>query len=1475
MLFSIIVAVSLFILYQCLDTLTLTASDSYEIGAIDTDIIVIFNGEKTGVYNLFDHSMSYIAKNLTVKYYPNAPVSGISGSTYYLYGGNEYISSTNETPSTIKTISLNYPLVIPYTDEKDNNIGFIVFDTSNYLNAYCVFGKTCYNNFASSSLTVRVYGGIYSYATGQLYEIVQTTSEIYSIIYNVASTSVKVQRTYRQSSSVYLTYLPNTYNHFLTVKISTSQFTLCGISQDANSCGCGTNCSYICSYTPYLLCQKVNYGVNYADLTFSSMKTGINCVPTYIQMAILSEIDKHILFSYDCNSVTYYFKISYSSTTPAPVSNSYKSISTGGKYGRFTRINSTSLYFAFFSTVSNVHQGFLYKYPVCINSYRYITNFDVLTLKELLDKDEDETLITFTLVQGPNIIKKKSTNIQITNGEAYLVDDLYVDPNGASSFSKYTFRTIYKPEIDIFAQITSSSPCDFQITACIQNCSSCVLGEPSNCNGNCNNDRGYYYQELETSKKCILVQDKNENEVYVDANKTISLCYPTCKKCDDPGYGVGTISNQKCNLCIDGYYFKQGTHNCYKNTPSTKPSGYGFDSDLNMFVPCDPFCTDCTQAKKQGRQYCKGCKSGHDKYYIPGYLNNEVQCLPTRDYTHNFTVNPFTFEYNDIGIVETCLTEGDYKYLVPHTGECAQDCMYRGKDSTQLHYYSYYNKCLKQCPVDVFQNESTHQCRYDTIYNCRDVEFGSPLPEDGDFYLIDKNDNYTIVPYLKQEDNVAYKLELVDPNVIDGYFYYENNSLIEYDTLFFVDRFLFKPTSKGKTVTVKYKILQNGMTVSDQCYFKFHVCAEGCEQGCSNNNYCPNYCKAGLYFIQYPTEEKCIRKCPSSHPFYAEYPQYTQCYEDCSLHSLYTYKDKCVSICPLGTSPVLNNCIESSLNVNSIENYVEASSNKTEMDSFIESSLSSLLEIHKTIKGPDYSLQVYSTDDAISSDEASSIDFSECESELKAKKIINQNSHLIITKYDIDNNSSYTNNIDFKIYDSNGKEIDKSYCADTTISVSYPLYNRGAINFTFTEEMKNKSIDVFNPEDEFFNDICYRYSSNGKDILIQDRRTYIYDNTSLCEPGCIYQSINYSSNTVNCECNFNFSSDKMSSLNFTKEDVEEHNIFTMKCGYDAFKWKNLSSNPGFWTSSVMMVGQVAMVGMFLKNGLSALTLLASPTEKEKEDIFVTVLFKNNPIVNEKNFHQINTGENDQSSSRDIIRKNSSADVLPKVNDDIIKNKYVLEIENENDGRILFFKTLAKDHYLFKPFCGRSEYEPFSFYFSLLIFCISISLVLNALMISNKDISYRYLNKMTTGRYMLRAFYVSLIEIGIKFILRKATNKFGFFALMAKEYKKEKKVESAKDFVEKYSKRMKVKMVLIFIAQFVISLVMGYYLSTFCYTYSKSLEMWIITFVISIFYSIVYSIMFSVFLVVANVYGSRYHNSLIYKIGIFLQSFVIN
>ena len=47
--------------------------------------------------------------------------------------------------------------------------------------------------------------------------------------------------------------------------------------------------------------------------------------------------------------------------------------------------------------------------------------------------------------------------------------------------------------------------------------------------------------------------------------------------------------------------------------------------------------------------------------------------------------------------------------------------------------------------------------------------------------------------------------------------------------------------------------------------------------------------------------------------------------------------------------------------------------------------------------------------------------------------------------------------------------------------------------------LASKGIDVFNASDEFFNNICHKFDNpDGKDIIIDDRRSDIYQNVSFC-----------------------------------------------------------------------------------------------------------------------------------------------------------------------------------------------------------------------------------------------------------------------------------------------------------------------------------------------------------------------------------------
>ena len=63
-------------------------------------------------------------------------------------------------------------------------------------------------------------------------------------------------------------------------------------------------------------------------------------------------------------------------------------------------------------------------------------------------------------------------------------------------------------------------------------------------------------------------------------------------------------------------------------------------------------------------------------------------------------------------------------------------------------------------------------------------------------------------------------------------------------------------------------------------------------------------------------------------------------------------------------------------------------------------------------------------------------------------------------------------------------------------------------------------IDIFQINDDFFNDICYPYfdKNTKSDMILKDRVSDIYKNYSLCDEGCEYESIDIEKLFVNCNC---------------------------------------------------------------------------------------------------------------------------------------------------------------------------------------------------------------------------------------------------------------------------------------------------------------------------------------------------------------------
>ena len=92
--------------------------------------------------------------------------------------------------------------------------------------------------------------------------------------------------------------------------------------------------------------------------------------------------------------------------------------------------------------------------------------------------------------------------------------------------------------------------------------------------------------------------------------------------------------------------------------------------------------------------------------------------------------------------------------------------------------------------------------------------------------------------------------------------------------------------------------------------------------------------------------------------------------------------------------------------------------------------------------------------------------------------------------------------------------------------------------------LSEQGIDIFNPRDTFFNDICHPYDDpNGKDIILNDRRTDIYQNATFCQYGCSYLGMNYNLMVSNCKCNSKILQGKQKNITENDESKSEINRF--------------------------------------------------------------------------------------------------------------------------------------------------------------------------------------------------------------------------------------------------------------------------------------------------------------------------------------------
>ena len=472
------------------------------------------------------------------------------------------------------------------------------------------------------------------------------------------------------------------------------------------------------------------------------------------------------------------------------------------------------------------------------------------------------------------------------------------------------------------------------------------------------------------------------------------------------------------------------------------------------------------------------------------------------------------------------------------------------------------------------------------------------------------------------------------------------------------------------------------------------------------------------------------------------------CIEQCPRNTFITPDKNCVSACPNGTYifSLNNSCLEQcpsnykiNMNKECIFTDCNEDTTKEQFKTQIINNISSYVNSSKVYNGSNFISAISTTDNMNVKEQIkngiSAVDLGNCTQIIKDYYNISNEESLILMN--IENKKNESNKLENKaldvgkiteleVYDMSGRKLDLSVCKED-INVMKYVGDVEKLDIQTAKDLVEKGIDVFNLEDSFFQDLCQSYDNpDGKDIILKDRQTYIYQNVTFCQDGCTYMGMDYNLNAANCKCNSSYlqSKEKNETNNNDNEEqtekvnlktitktfissLEDFNFKVLKCNNLVTDMKILAKNIGFNFLSSMLVLELLFFVIFMTKGLKPL----------KQYIFSFI--NNNKENNNKDDNNINNNNNNSNKimnppphkeklelkskrkENKIIKyselNNDSTTIkkiLPK--NELINNNNIIKNLNENQfnliGNQIYFNNANKKRKKEKNIFTESERE---------------------------------------------------------------------------------------------------------------------------------------------------------------------------------------
>ena len=232
------------------------------------------------------------------------------------------------------------------------------------------------------------------------------------------------------------------------------------------------------------------------------------------------------------------------------------------------------------------------------------------------------------------------------------------------------------------------------------------------------------------------------------------------------------------------------------------------------------------------------------------------------------------------------------------------------------------------------------------------------------------------------------------------------------------------------------------------------------------------------------------------------------------------------------------------------------------------------------------------------SETVSSVDLGECEDKLRVQEGLNETEQFLIVKIDTFNSTINATNVQYEIFNPrNYSKVNVNICKNISIKISVPVILDES-KLSLISSLEESGYDIFDINDEFYNDICATYTAqNGADMALSSRKTRIYDSIKdvyLCQKGCEFESFDTQTNKANCICQIQETETitDISKITFDKNEFFDSfyntlfnsNFRVLKCIKLLFSIKGVKTNAGFYMMTGFILCHIAFIVVHIFTG---------------------------------------------------------------------------------------------------------------------------------------------------------------------------------------------------------------------------------------------------------------------------------------------------